>query len=286
VLRPDNLIPLDSGAFQARGLIANDQICDNLYPEANPEESDPAHSMTHYPRPGLDPLTPLAGGVGRGVFTMSNGNLYAVAGQNLYYLNSSFQPTLVGALVTPLNTPTSMSDNGTTGVLVDNSPLGYTVDLGSNQFNKLIDPTGTFTGATRVDYADTFLGFNVPGTNEWFASLSNQVAFNALNIASKSSYRDPIETLAFNIRQMWLIGSKSSEIWYLSGGSTTETFPYSEWPNIFVPYGTIAPYSLAQADIDLAWLSSNKNGQAIIVKTDGSSYQVVAISTRALEYEL
>lgn len=287
MLRPDGLIPLTGGAYDARGLIAGAQKCMNLYQESNPAEVDPPQSMTHYPRPGLDPLTTLgAGGIGRGIFTLSNGTLLAVAGQNVYYLNSSFQPTLLGQLRVPFNTPVSISDNGTMAIIVDGSPLGYTLDLATNIFDNYIDPTGTFVGATRVDYADTFLGFNVPGTNEWYTSLSNQIAFNALNIASKTSYRDPIQTLIFNIRQMWLIGSKTSEVWYLSGGSSTVTFPYSEWPNIFIPYGTIAPYSIAQADIDIAWLSNNKNGQAIIVKTEGATYQVQAISTRALEYEL
>lgn len=282
MLRPDNLIPLTSGAYQARGLIADAQRCVNLYQEENPADTDPGQSVTHYTRPGLISKVKLApAGRGRGVFTLSNGNVYAVAGQNVFAIDKYFQATQIGQLSTMANTPVSMSDNGSTGVLVDGSQNGYQIDLATNEFTTIADSTGSFQGATRVDFADTFLAFNTPGTNKWLTSLSNQVAFNALINGAKSSYPDPIQTIAFNLRQAWLIGTDTTEIWYLAGGAT---FPYAEWPNVFVPYGTAAPYSLAQADVDLFWLSHDRRGRALIVKTDG--YAVIAISTRAIEFEL
>lgn len=281
MLSADGLIPLTSGAYEARGITSSGLVCENLYQEIVPQEVDAPQPMAHYPRPGLKPLAPAPGARGRGVFTTSNGNLYAIAGQNVYSVDRYWQSTQIGQ-IGAANTPVSLCDNGLTGVLVDNSVNGYTIALATNAFAAINDPTGSFQGATRVDYADTFLAFNTPGSNEWLTSLSNQVAFNALINGTKSSYPDPIQTLAFNIRQAWLIGAQTSEIWYLAGGTT---FPYAEWPNIYVPYGTPAPYSLAQADVDLFWLSRDrKNGTAIIVKTEG--YGVVAISTRALEYQL
>ena len=283
MLRPDDLVPLTSGAYQARGLIANAQRCVNLYQELSAPETDAPQSMTHYPRPGLIAKTQLPGGRGRGVFTASNGALYAVAGTNVYYINSNWQPTLLGSIALA-NTPVSMADNGTTGVLVDNSTLGYTITLKGNVFAPLADPTGTFVGATKVAFSDTYLAFNAPGTNGWYTTLNNQVSFNALLQANKDSYPDPIQTIDFNLRQMWLIGKDTAEVWYLSGGSTETTFAYAEWPNIFIPYGTAAPYSVCRADVDLFWLSHDHNGRALFVRTNG--YAVQAISTRAIEYEL
>jgi hypothetical protein len=284
MLRQDNLIPLTSGAYQARGLIANAQRCCNLYQESNPQEADAPQPMTHYPRPGLKLLASPQGGVGRGVFTLSNGNLFAVVGPNVYYVDRFFNLTLIGQIGPQLN-PTSLVDNGVDALLVDNTPNGYTIDLGTNAFALLNDPTGTFQGATRVDYADTFIAFNTPGTPNWGVTLSNQIAFNIFNTAGKGSYPDNIQTIAFNLRQMWLLGTvRASEIWYLSGGSSQFSFPYSEWPNIMVPYGCAAPYSLTRADINLLWVSRNEQGQAIIVQTQG--YAALAISTRAIEYQL
>jgi hypothetical protein len=59
-------------------------------------------------------------------------------------------------------------------------------------FANIVDPTGLFIGATRTDYADTFVAFNAPGTNEWYITLGGQIAFNILNQANKTSSPDPI----------------------------------------------------------------------------------------------
>lgn len=276
-------IALNSGAYTSRSLIANAQSCINLIPELNPEETSPPTPVTHFPRPGLTlfgDAPPLGNAVGRGVFTSSKGQLFYVVGQTVYYKGAGGNSVILGQIA-PLSTPVSINDNGIDAVVVDGTPNGYTIDLGSYVFTPIVDGTGLFVGATRVDYSDTFLAFNAPGTNEWYISLSGQVAFNILNQANKSSTPDPISTLAFNLRQMWLLGTQySSEVWFLSGAAD---FPYEEFPQTLVPYGCAAPYSLARADDKLFWISLNQQGQVIAVRTEG--YGVVAISTRALEYE-
>lgn len=286
MIRSEFLIPLNSGAYIGRSKIGNVQICENLFPEVNPQDTDPDVAVTHIPREGKRPLSsPPTPGPGRGIFALSNGALYAAVGQYLYSIDRNWAWTQLGQ-ISNLNTPVSMSDNGTTAVLVDGTspaagnPGGYTVKMATNAFAALQDYTGIFAGSNRVDFADTLLAFATPGTNAWYISLSNQVSFNALVQANKDSSPDPIQTLAFNLRQAWLIGSQTSEIWYNSGATP---FPYQEWPNIFVPYGTIAKYSLTQADVSLFWLSANDQGSVIALQTQG--YGVEKISTEALEYE-
>ena len=46
-------VPLVSGAYQARSLIAGAQRCVNLYPEHNPDDSQAPVPVTHYLTPGL-----------------------------------------------------------------------------------------------------------------------------------------------------------------------------------------------------------------------------------------
>lgn len=274
-------LSLLSGAYQSRNTIASVETCINLIPEINPEEIKSPTPVTHFPRPGLTTFgNVLSQGTGRGIFISSRGQLFSVIGQTVYFINHAGVYIIIGQLLTNANTPVSISDNGQTAVIVDGTVNGYTINLTTFAFALIIDPTGLFVGAIRVDYADTFLAFNAPGTNEWYISLSGQVAFNILNQANKTSSPDPIQTLGFNLRQMWLLGLLRSEVWYLSGAAD---FPYEEFPQTFIPYGCAAPYSLGQADDKLFWLSRNPQGQAIAVRTEG--YAVVAISTRALEYE-
>lgn len=282
MLRSENLIPLNSGAYQARSAIGNYQVCENLFPEANPDDTDPDVAVTHYPREGERFLSaPPAPGLGRGIFTLSNGNLFGVVGNSAYFIDRNWAWTLLGQIA-DISTPVSMSDNGVSAVLVDGTPSGYVITLATNAFAPLVDGTGTFVGSRRVDFADTFLTFAAPGTNNWYVSLSDTVTFNALVQASKDSNADPIQTLAFNLRQAWLLGTQSSEVWYLAGSTP---FPYQEWPNVFIPYGCAAPYSLVQADVTLFWMAQNLQGQALALKTSDNGYGVEQISTQALEYE-
>src|SRR6185437_13656984 len=151
-------------AYQNRSLIAGAQRCVNLFPERNPAEMDPESPFTHYPRPGLKPLgAPPVMGRGRGVFRLSNGDLYAVAGPNVYYVDPNWNFNKIGAIADQF-TPVGMADNGQSNgnaaVLVDNTPLGYQINMGSRQMAQIVDPTGLFTGATRPDFFDTFFTFN------------------------------------------------------------------------------------------------------------------------------
>src|ERR1700721_444655 len=103
-------IPLNSGAYQNRSLIANAQRSVNVFCENNPEESDPESPFTHYVRPGNRPLgAPGVPGRGRGVFRVSNGDLYGVVGPNVYYINPNWQFNQIGTIQKQF-TPFSMDD--------------------------------------------------------------------------------------------------------------------------------------------------------------------------------
>src|ERR1700761_5165566 len=277
-------LPLNSGAYQNRALIAGAQSCINLFPEENPAEMSPESPFTHYPRPGLKALaSPPTMGRGRGLFRVSNGDLYGVVGPNVYYIDPNWNYNLIGSIQNQF-TPVSMDDNGQSNgneiVLVDNSPLGYQINMTSRQMTQIVDTTGLFTGATRVQYFDTFFAFNQIGTNNWYVSLSDQVAFNALDIASKGTFGDPIQSIIACQRSLWLVGTMTAEPWFNAGDPI---FPFEEVFGQFVPHGTIAPYSVCTTDVNAFWLSQDKDGRAIFLMIAG--YAAKKVSTFALEDE-
>lgn len=363
-------IPLLGGTYQARSIIADVQRCVNLFPEENPGQ-DAGAQVTHYPTPGLDLLAsgPVTG-VSRCNYRATNNAFYRVIGQNVYSVNSGWVHTLLGVLLTPLSTTVSMSDNGIVVVVVDGSSKGYAINMATNAFAQITDPT--FVGATRADYVDTFFVFNSPGTNQFYSSLSNvtflqltgnpgsildgnissqgtgytngtytnvpatggsgtgaifdivvlgnvvvQVttnnagdsvgmnykvgdqlsatlpsgsgftfavteiggfAFDPTYIAAKTGSADPIVTIVVIHREIWLIGTLTTEIWYDAGAAT---FPFQELPGIFIEHGCIAPYSLSKHDLALFWLSQDREGNLLILK--GEDYRVDRISTHAIE---
>lgn len=277
-------IPLKSGAYQAESLIANAQRCINMFPEVNPASTDPKFPTTHYPRPGLKQLSaPPQPGAARGAFTASNGDPFAVIGQQIYYIDANFVFNPIGNLQTALTTPVSGSDNGTNAVIVDGSPQGVSITLGAPysaaSVAQIADPN--FLGADRVDFNDSFLVFNKPGTNEWYSSLSQQVAFNGLFVGIKTAWPGIILGVLCVGREVWIIGTRKSEIWYNAGGVP---FPFNILPGVIIEHGCAAKYSLAKMDTNLYWLSQSPEGARMVMR--GNTQHVAQrISTHAIEKE-
>lgn len=278
-------IPLLGGSYNARSIIANAQRCVNYFPEANPKDSPVA--ITHYQRPGLRPLVSGEAAPVRCLYRASNGNGYCVIGQSVYAISPAWVLTLLGKLVSPATTPVSMIDNGAsvsgggTIFLADNSPLGYKINLGTNAFSQVIDPNGLFNGATKVDFIDTYMLWNILGTNEFGSTLSNQLLFDGLYIAGKINYPDPLVTIAVCRREIFLLGQLKSEIWFDAGNTG---FPFAELPGASFEHGCVAPFSCAQSDTSVFWLGLDLQGQGVVFR--GRAYQCVRISNHALEYQI
>ncbi len=278
-------IALMGGDYQARGIIASVQRCLNLYPEINqrenflmlPQAGGAPTLLTHYPTPGLTLKATAFSGAWRGLYRANNGTLYGVCGQKLYAIDAAGWFMVLGS-ITSTTSFVSMSDNGITLVLVDGSTNGYLVDLATNAMSPLVDPTGSFVGADKVDYLDTFFIFNSPGTQSFYCSLSNSVTFDPLYLASKTGAADLLVTLKVFNRQIWLFGQRTTEIWQNVGGIL---FPFALTQGVFIEHGCAAKYSVCAQDTSIFWLSKNAQGEAIVLR--GDNYAATRISTHAIE---
>lgn len=159
---------LNGGFYLSKSIIANAQRCINLYPESNPPDSPVP--MTTYLTPGLTLLATAPNNMPvRCTYRTSQGKLYVVAGNTVYAVSSSWVYTALGT-ITNLPTICYMADNGLVIVLVDGTANGWAIDMTTNSFGQI--SSDNFYGGTRVDYVDTFFLFNVPGTFQWYISLS------------------------------------------------------------------------------------------------------------------
>lgn len=277
-------IPILSGAYQAKSVIASAQRCVNLYLESNPAGVKTPMPTTHYQRPGkVTKWTPPAIGAGRGLYRASDGDLFAVVNDTVYFINQVFVHNVLGNIAPGVN-PVSMADNGVTGgaeiALVDGTTTGYSINMNTYAFAPIVDPSGLFTGADVAAYLETFLIFNtVPNTQNFVITQPNSLTFDPLDVAAKSAYADNLITLGIRSKELWLFGdANSTEPWVLSGALD---FPFEAMPSTFLPYGNAAKYSMVFADVSLYWISINSQGRAIFVKTEG--YVPKRISTHAIE---
>ncbi len=274
-------LQLKSGAYSAAGYIANAQRSINIFPEQNPEDTEPEAPFTHYPRPGnrLLQTAPAPAGA-RCLYRATNGDLYAVIAQNVYYIDPNNTYNLLGQLVVVASTPVIASDNGSTIALVDGSPNGYQIVMATRVLTQIGDPN--YLGSTGVDFLDSFLLFNNPGTNQWYCTLSAQLVFNALFIGQKTAWPDNILRVVAIEREAWLFGPQKSEVWYNAGGVP---FPFNILPGVIIEQGCAAPYSCAKMDTNVYWLSQSPEGDRMVMR--GNNQNVAQrISTHAIEAEL
>ena len=78
-------------------------------------------------------------------------------------------------------------------------------------------------------------------------------------------------------RELWLFGTKSTEIWYNSGSGSP---PFDRKIDEILERGISAAASIAAEDNTLFWLDDRK----MVVKADG--YRPAVISTREIDYQI
>jgi len=273
-------LPILGGAYKNRSLIAAAQRNVNLYLEKNPPGSQSPVPFTLYPRAGLRKLASAPSfGIGRGLYQDTAGQLYAVIGNVVYYIDNTWTYNAIGNIAAGKSI-VSMADNGTTILMVDGTPAGYQIDVQSKSFLTISDPA--FYGGDHVDYLRTVFTINRPGTRQFYISGSNAATWDPLDFGAKTSSADPLYTSAALNDQLWLLGTRKGEVWYFSGDAL---FPFQQMPGVIIEHGCAAKYSVSQTDKFLHWLTQDKDGKPWIAR-GASDYSVTRVSTSAIEAEI
>jgi hypothetical protein len=162
-----------------------------------------------------------------------------------------------------------------------NSPTD-TVTLTVPAFGQITDP-GLLPNPERLLFIEGWIGVNSGGTRTWYTTgpTPYQMIFPGLFEAEKDSSTDNLVTLMENNREAWIVGERTSEVWFNSGGTN---FSFSRIPGVGPQIGCAAKHSIARAGTQLCWLGRNEQGQNIVVVT--SQYTWDKISTPAIDYEI
>jgi hypothetical protein len=176
-----------------------------------------------------------------------------------------------------------MRDNGLGKIVacVDGSNL-YAYNIGSKVFKTIVDPA--FLGATNIAFIDGWFIFNQPSSQGFFVSPNywdGTKAFDATYIAFKDDFSDSLISLIENHRQLWLVGSQTTEVWYNAGG---QYFPFSRLEGAMIQVGCAAAQSLCRFSDGLLWLARSERGENLVVMAKG--YQVEPVSTPAVSYAI
>jgi hypothetical protein len=254
------------------------QRCVNLFPEINALGTGKEREVAALvPTQGKRLKLTLPNSPVRDIFTTSTGGVYAVGGNKLYSISSSWVATELGTLNTSTGA-VSMADNGTYLVLVD-GVNGYTWNMSTNTFATITDPN--FYPADRVEYLDGYFIFNKTGTGQFFISALNGVTFDALDIATAEGSPDVLVGHIVANQQLYLFGAQSTEVFYDSGAVD---FPFARIQGAVNDVGCYAAHSIRKILNRIYFLGGDDTGFGVVYRMNG--YQSERISTPAIESQI
>ena len=269
--------PILGSAYVARSVNAADNRMVNLFPEVVPEGGMEPGFLQRCP--GLRRLATIGTGPIRGLWSFQ-GNAaisFVVSGNFLYKLDQNWNATQLGAITG--TGPVSMSDNGTQIFIAANGP-SYIYNNNTDVLAPITDPD--FPGAVTVGYLDGYFVFNEPNSQKiWTTQLLDGTSVDPLDFASAEGAPDGVIGIIIDHRELWVMGTNSTEVWYNAGNAD---FPLSRIQGAFNELGCIAPQSIAKMDNSIFWLGQDARGRGMVYRANG--YMGQRVSTHAIEWQL
>jgi hypothetical protein len=214
-------------------------------------------------------------------------------------VTGTFASTLPAGLIiaggTILTDTAASVPGGTTITAINYNALTFTMSnaAGTTQasdsmtltvpaFGVITDP-GFPTNPTRCAFIEGWLIVNQGGSRTF--QTNGPTAYTMLWPASfyalKDSSTDNLVTLFENNRELWLVGERTTEVWYNAGGAT---FSFARIPGVGPQIGTSAAASITRAGSSLYWLARNEQGENMIVATNQYTWQ--RVSNHAVEHAI
>lgn len=238
----------------------------------------------------------------RGVWELPNDNTaLAVIGNTCFLVKvvtpaigyppsfATLSLTSVGTLLTNIG-PVHIRDNNVGGfaVIVD-GPYGYLYNISTQAFSQITDPA--FLGADTVAFIDGWWVFNQPGTQVFYTNFPQYgTGFNGTYFALKDGAPDNLRAVFENKEQLWLLGDKTTEVWYDAGG---QYFAFQRLVGTMLQFGCKAKHSPARFNTDgqdgLIWFGRSERGENLILRSRGFSVDVVstpAFSNEVAQYPI
>lgn len=216
----------------------------------------------------------LASGDLRG-FYVAEGRAFYVVGTGLYELTSESASVLRGTL-TSTTGYVSMAHGVSQLVIVDGL-YGYVLNLSTNVFGAIT--SGGWRGSNRVEHIDGYFVFVDPDTEQFYISaIDDGSTLDALDFSSADTQPDNIVTHRVFKRELYLIGSRSIEVWINSGDPD---FPFTRYNATPIQVGAVSPRGVVIASDTIFFVGQTDRGHGYVYVLNG--YQPMRISTQAVE---
>jgi hypothetical protein len=270
-------IPFVGPSSTVRSQNADDQRSVNVYLEYQKQGDGVSRPVALYGTPGQTLRATLASGATRGSIESSDYG-YFVAGSHVFRISSAYVVVDCGAITTSSGR-VGMATNGTEVLIVDGTAGWLVTGTVLTQIVDVDFPNGVKIAAC----LDSYFVVWGNGTQKfyWSETPGSGAAWNGLDFASVEGSPDELVGGVADHRQLWFVGTNSTEV-YDNTGNADQLFQRSG--NTFIEQGTASPWTVQSFDNSVVWLSRNKDGEAIFLKSQGGS--PVRFSTHAVETAL
>lgn len=243
------------------------QMNENIYPETAGAAAKPVLRSI----PGTQTFSNTSG-IGRGLHKWGE-KLYAVAGDTIYYVDSTGGATSLGSI--PGNDLVSMADNGLQLAVATGTAL-YSV---TTSVALVVDADAPLNPVS-VDFLDAYI-LAVDGNTQTFAwsSLDDVTTWDGLDFASAEGAPDNLVGLRVDHREVWLAGTDSMEVWFNDG-----TTPFSRSSGGYIEKGCASGKTLQKLDNTIYWLGTDKIHGPAVYRAAG--LQPERVSTTAIDEAL
>jgi len=265
-------IGLVGPSSQQRSIPFDAQRTINLFPVLD-EKGREVSAL--YGTPGLSLFATAGIGPIRGAFAAANGRAFVVSNSGLYEVLSNGTTTLQGTLSTPSGI-VSIDENGLQLGICDGNSI-YIFTYTTNVFVQVTDPDLPSVGT--ITFIDGYFAANVNNSGKFFISaLYDGTSWAALDFATAESSPDNLLRVYNSVGQLWLLGSKTTEIWSNNGAAS---FPFARISGAKMETGILAPHTAIAVDNSLFWVGQDNIGSGIVFRTQG--FTPLRISTNPIE---
>lgn len=165
-------------------------------------------------------------------------------------------------------TPASIASNGSAGnqIAVVSGKSFYIYSLTLNTFT-LVDIDSQ--QISMVEYVDgRFLALVASSRRYYYSDINDGTTWDPLGYIERNWGSDNIAFLIRSGRQIWVVGSATTEIHADNGSST---IPFSPIQGAFIDMGAYSAWTAKRDGETITWLSQDERGGGMVVRATGYS---------------
>lgn len=260
-------IPFCGQTYTGRSVNVDSARCVNFFPEVGAGDQIKMEPIL-VGTPGVKTFAQFPSGEIRGLYNY-NGRMYTVVGDSLYQINKFGTYSLWLGHLEDTTGAVQFADNGVSSVgtiggnqlfLLSNG-IGYIFNRESGVFSRITD--ATFAGIQNpksVTYQDGYFIVAEDSMRFYVSNLYDGTTWNGLAFAGVQATPDNIQRVISLNQQLYIIKNWSTEIFYDAGVPTTQGCPFARVSGGVVPYGTVAPNSVAYGLDTIFFLANQGHG--------------------------